>query len=455
VVSLGVPFPPGALFDDSHLSVLADNGAELPLRRITLARWPADGSVRSVVLAFRATLPSGARRDYQVRYGVAGSAAVDPTLQPNPDGPVAATLPASWYAASRVSGLLLPVAANRRFAAFDTTLQNTLAQIDYTQFGNNCGSTTNHRTYYDGPHALYQLFLRTGEARHYRRAREEALWYRANELRWHDNRSMAVQNCQAANWTPATGLDWAVLRRMLSQGMLDDHLLTGDPAAAEAVRGLGEAYRRNLPALTVGGANSSIEATERNLAWTLMGLASYHAIDNRPLVSEALRALADRAVAWQNRGSSGAFEHDLVRPDPSECSNGPNGGSPFMTSLLIDALMDYHQLSGDARVVELVRKAAQWYQTRAITSDGRAFRYLWNCLNDPYDDSSTADLNLLIGHVFGAAYALTGDAQWLSFGDRMADAGVQAMFTRRPKQWNQAARSFGRYLGYRAQGLPP
>ena len=447
-----MPFAPGQLFDDAELGVRSDAGDEVPVHVVTLARWPADGSIRSALVAFRAVLPPGAVRTFQVVYGTPRAAAPIAALSPNPDGPVAATLPAAWYSASRVSGLLVPVAENQRFKEFDSILASHFAQINYNQFGNNCGSTTSHRTYYDGPHALYQRFLRTGDPVHYRRAREEALWYRANELRWFDGESMAIQNCQGSNWNPSIGLDWSVLRRMLSQGMLDDHLLTGDAAAAKAVRGLGEAYRRNLPALTSGGANSSIEATERNLAWTMMGLAGYYALDTSDSVKSALRALADRAIAWQARGASGAFEHDVERPDPLECSNGPNGASPFMTSLLVDGLMDYHQLTGDPRVADSLRKLATWYRDQAITSDGKAFRYLWNCLNDPYDDSDTADLNLLIAHVFGATYALTGDAQWIAFGDRMADSGVENMFAKRPKQWNQSSRSFGKYLGYRSSG---
>jgi len=233
--------------------------------------------LRSVLLAFRATLPSGSTRNYTVTYGTPRSLPASEALAPNPDGPVAATLSAQWYSSSEVSGTLVPVTTNRRFAAYDAALETSLWGIDYAAYGVNCASTTNHRTYYDGPHALYQLFLRTGDARHYRRARQEALWYRANELRWYEGRAMAVQSCQASGWTPATPLDWSVLRRMLSQGMLDDHLITGDASAREAVLALGEAYRRNLPALTAGSSNS-IETTERNMGWTLMGLAAYAAL---------------------------------------------------------------------------------------------------------------------------------------------------------------------------------
>lgn len=413
-----------------------------------------DGSVRSVLVAFRATLSSGSTRNYTITYGTPRTLPASEVLTPNPDGPVAASLSAAWYSSSEVSGKLVPVSANRRFASYDTALETSLWGIDYSAYGVNCASTTNHRTYYDGPHSLYQLFLRTGDARHYRRAREEALWYRANELNWYEGRAMAVQSCQASGWTPATPLDWSVLRRMLSQGMLDDHLITGDTAAREAVLAMGEAYRRNLPALIAGSPNS-IETTERNMGWTLMGLAAYNALDSRSIVKDAMTSVVDRAVAWQARGTSGAFEHDLVRPDPSECSNGPRGGSPFMTSLLVDGLLDYYKLTRDPRIVDVVRKAAQWYETQAITSDKKAFRYLWNCLSDAYDDSGTADLNMLIAHVFGASYVLTGDVHWLTLGDSMADSGIDAMFTSRPKQWNQAARSFGKYMGYRSKALAP
>jgi Divergent InlB B-repeat domain len=454
VVSLGVPFAPGVLSDDTKVAVVDPAGNEVAAYVTTLARWPRDGSLRSVLVAFRASLAQGATANYKLAYGATRTATATTAIAPNPDGPVAATLPASWYSASRVSGLLVPVAANKRFPDFDTALESTLWTIDYTAFGVNCASTTSHRTYYDGPHAMYQLFLRTGDAKHYRRAREEALWYRANELVWYENRAMAVQICQAAGWTPSIAIDWSVLRRMLSQGMLDDHLITGDPAAREAVLGLGEAYRRNLPALT-SGSQPSIEATERNLAWPMMGLASYLALDNRAVVRDALVSLVDRALAWQARGTTGAFEHDIVRPDPTECGNGPRGASPFMSSLMVDGLMDYHQLTADTRITEALRKLSTWYETLAITSDKKAFRYLWNCLDDPYDDSAVADLNLLIGHVFGATYALTLDAHWLTFGDAMATSGIEAIYTKRPKQWNQTSRSFGKYLGYRSLGLAP
>lgn len=449
VVSFGLPFPQGVLDAAANVTLEDPAGQAVPITTRVLARWPSDESIRSVLVAFKATLAAGAKETWRLRYGAPTASPPAGDLAANPDGPVVATLPADFYAKSHVGGVLLPAAMNTRFASYETELDKGFQAFDLASFGVDCSSSTMHRTYYDGPHAQYQRFLRTGDARHLRGAHLEARWFRDNELTWYASRSVAVQSCEAPRWTPSRPLDWGTLRSMLSQGMLDDYLLTGDPAAKEAVLAMGEAYRLNLPAL--GGAEPILEITERNLGWPLMGLASYYALDRRNEVRDALRGLVTRAVAWQARGTSGALEHDLERPDPDECGNGPSGASPFMTSLLVDGLMDYWLLTSDSATLEpFMRRLATWYEKSALTRDRKAFRYLWNCLTEPYDSSDTADLNLLVVHVFGAAYVLTKDEHWLDFGDTIADSGIENIFAKRPKQWNQTARAFGKYLGYRA-----
>ena len=332
VVSLGVPFPPGTLTDGNLVTLLDPAGREVSTQRTVLATWPADKSVRSVLVVFRATLAAGAKATYTLRYGEAPKEPALSGLAANPDGPVAAMLPPAWYGASLVSGRLSPAQDNTRFAAFDRDLDARVGAMSptYESYGVNCPTTSNHRTYYDGTHGLYTRFLRHGGAARLRRARAEATWYRQNELRWNAGRTLAWQVCQGETWTPTTMLGWGVLRRMTSQGMLDDYLITGDPAARAAVVGMGEAFRQNLPALTAR-AIPDLEVTERNMAWPLMGLAAYYAVDARPEVLAAAKSVADRAIAWQARGTSGAFEHDINRPDPSECEDGPAGASPFMT----------------------------------------------------------------------------------------------------------------------------
>lgn len=452
VVSLGVPFPPGAIRDPARIAVRHSKGAAVPAHVAPLAAWPRDGSIRSALVAFRVTLRPGQQDLYQIAWGTPEGEDAQRAAEPlpaNPDGPVAATLTAAWYARSQVSGPHVPALDNQRFAGFEERIEQGLQGMSpaFDALGVSCAGQ--HRTYYDSPHALYQRFLRYGDAARYRRARVEARWYRDHELRWSPERSFAVHVCEPQDWTPARPMAWGSLRRMVAQGLLDDYLLTGDPASKEAIVGMGEALRRALPAF-VTPKEDALQATERNMAFAILILAGSYAVEPRPEVLAALEDLIDRTAAWQARGDSGAFEHDLSRADPRECERGPRGGSPFMTALLVDALMDVHALTGDARVAPIVTRAARWLDEKALTSDRKAFRYLWSCETDPYDDSGTADLNLLIVPVFGAAYALSGDPRWLRAGDALADVGVQRMRPRSPKRWCQSMRGFGRYLGYRS-----
>jgi hypothetical protein len=453
VVSLGVTFPPGALMDPALVAVKDAGGAEVPSTSATLATWPQDGSQRAVLVAFRTTMSPGASATWQLVYGSPRGLDAG-ALSPNPDGPVAAWLDPAWYASSRATGGGVPVGQNSAFAAWDVEIESYLANMSpaWETYGLSCGTTSNERTYYDGPHALYQRFTHRGGAAAYRRARAEAVWYRANELAWYENDQVALYNCET--WNPTKPLGWGTVRRMLGQGMLDDYLLTGDPLALKSVRGLGEAFLRNLPALTSGN-EIMVYVTERNMAWPMMGLASYYAVDHRADILAGLDKLVTMTVAWQQKGTSGAFEHDLVRPDPEECGNGPKGGSPFMTSLLIDGLMDTWFLTGDARIPGVVVKAATWYRDHARSSSGDSFMYLWGCSDVNYDNDDAQELNLLISHVFGAAYRVSGDTTWLDFGDVMAARGVDAIFAGRPKQWSQSTRGFIKYMGYRAAAKAP
>lgn len=456
IVSLGVPFAPGVLRSTERMRVLDAAGVEVPAHVEVLATWPGDGSLRSVLVAFRATVPASATVRWSIDYRSAMGRRAEP-LAARPDGPVVAILPPAWYARSRVIGPQVPAARNRAFADWDRELERALSEMDppWRSYGRSCDRTSRRRTYYDAPHALFQRFIRHGTAESYRRAREESTWYRQNELTWHEDGQVAVYSCDP-EWQRARPIALSALRSMHGQGMLDDYLLTGDPEAARALRGLGEAYLRNLPALSgPGGRERTLTITERSLAWPLMGLASYYALDPRPDIAAALDQLVALAVSWQEAGTSGAFEHDIHRADPSECGRGPRGASPFMTALLIDGLMDTWTLTADARIPKVVLRAAAWYRDHAFVPEQTAFVYLWGCEDRDYRQDDVSDLNLLIAHVFGAAYHLSRDPAWLDLGDRVARQGIARMYAGAPKQWDQAMRSFSKYMGYRAPARTP
>ncbi|MFN0064262.1 MAG: hypothetical protein ACKVPX_17275 [Myxococcaceae bacterium] len=68
LVSNAIPFRPGALADAAQVRLANTGGTEIPLGVRILARWPQDGSIRSLLLQFEAastgayTLSTGAPR---------------------------------------------------------------------------------------------------------------------------------------------------------------------------------------------------------------------------------------------------------------------------------------------------------------------------------------------------------------------------------------------------------
>src|SRR5688572_2113502 len=69
VVSFGLPFPQGILKGERDVTLKNAAGAPVAITTSVLARWPGDGSIRSVLVAFRTTLANGAKETWKVDYG--------------------------------------------------------------------------------------------------------------------------------------------------------------------------------------------------------------------------------------------------------------------------------------------------------------------------------------------------------------------------------------------------
>ena len=450
-VFVAVPFPKGVLKDCKQIQVYDPNGVVVASCVQELARWPMGHSIRSLAINFSVSLPVGTHGDYSIAYNGAVGESELGYVAPYVDGEVLALLDANWYCQSELAGLHVPFSENEDFSDWQEQLEDRLVNMNppWESYACSPRKTAKERTYYDTPHALYQRFLRDPRPETFKRAREELLWYQSNEVSWFDDDSVALF-CTMEAWDPQKALPWDVLRRMICQGLLDDYLLTADPESKKIIIGFGEAYVQNLPALMKGTENS-LRCTERNLAWTILGLTAYYALDQQDRVLQALDALLAFTFDWQAASDSGAFEHDIHRPDPDECGCGPNGGSPFMTAILVDALMELWTLTGDKLIPGIVVRAANWLKDSALTSNGKAFQYLWGCEDRDYDreEPPMVFLNLLIVPVFGAAYVFSKDREYIRLGDEMAQLGVESQGIVAPKQWAQAMRCFGKYLKYR------
>ena len=62
-VTVGVPFPKGLLSDLDGMFLVEDQGIEIPWQSEVLSRW-SDLSIRWLLLDFRATMPSGEKREF-------------------------------------------------------------------------------------------------------------------------------------------------------------------------------------------------------------------------------------------------------------------------------------------------------------------------------------------------------------------------------------------------------
>lgn len=69
IVSGGIPFPKGEVFDSSNLAVINADGDVVPAQFTILARRPVDGSALAVKVDFQADLEAETSRNFRLRYG--------------------------------------------------------------------------------------------------------------------------------------------------------------------------------------------------------------------------------------------------------------------------------------------------------------------------------------------------------------------------------------------------
>ena len=103
-----------------------------------------------------------------------------------------------------------------------------------------------------------------------------------------------------------------------------------------------------------------------------------------------------------------AWVHNLYDHDPSEgCARPDYGSSPWMSGLLLEAIVKYHKMTNDPIARESILMAVDDLRARYLATGvfaGVSFIYL-GC---PVYSDGAPDLDNLISHAFGYAYRLTG-----------------------------------------------
>ncbi|WP_141731809.1 hypothetical protein [Oligoflexus tunisiensis] len=445
LVSNGVPFAPGRVTSVSTLALFQGN-EEIPVFIKPLAQWP-DGSVRSVLLQFEHSadqLPVELTLRLKTSPSTPARAAA-----PIPREPAAVAFPdAAYLTETTAFGPLLPAGSASVFpdAHHRELVENYDKRqqegFDRLKGSEDWGKDARLDGYYSTSLNWYLHFVRTGNLEVFSWARRELLHYREDQI------IQSGPNAGKMNGRRET-------RYLYLRALEADYLLTGDPENLRVGKLMAD-YLLKATAVDFFyfPKNGRKFWTEREVAFPILGLITYGRMSGETQYLEAVKPRIENLLKTQDQYPDGGWIHNLYNHDTEECPDeNAYGGSPFMTGLLFEALIAYHEWFADPRIVASVKKAADWlYRTAWLD---RGFAYMTACgyqngggyledLRGPQPD-----LNLLIVQGYGFAYWAGGkDKRYLEMGWEILDKGVNFGHIGNRKQFNQAYRSSGPFLWY-------
>ncbi len=432
LVSTGVPFAPGQLMSERNLAILQD-GRDLSIGTRVLARWPRDGSIRSVLVQFSLRMDT-AQQQVTLQWGRLRSAPDIGLASIEGDFPEALmVLPAQWLCDSQVISEQVPMYGHA-FPEYDKQITKFYPKRrDDPKTGD-----IREDGYYSTPHVFYQLYVRSGDLDLFIAARRELLAYRDREIVPEGPRRGGHKTYRET-------------RYVYVDALADDYLLTGDERSRAVAIWMTEYLVRQFPAAKAFVPRTSTAFwTEREAAFPFLGvLACYEITGDQDYLTIADAYLANlhrTQLEWPGRGG---FLHNLHAHDPAEHGRPDEwGGSPFMTGLLLEAIVKHHQLTGSETAAASLFLALDWLMGEAQAPDGKSFRYLtaehYRTVN------GSPDLNLLVAHAFGYGYKISGYARtdYAAFGKKIFTHGVRGAFLDDLKHFNQNYRSSGHFLAY-------
>jgi len=329
-VSTGIPFAPGQLTDERKFAVFDGRGEEVSIATDVLARWTYDNSIRSLLVQFPmhiehryegVTLQWGRPRTTQDRERVEVNWIV-------PEGYI--VLPAKWLCESGVIGEQVPM-DQHPFPSFDERAEKYYPSIRAIPWVGDVRKDG----YYGTAHVFYQFYVRTGDEQFFIDARREAVHYRDDQI---------IQE------GPKRGrnVTYKKPRYVYVQSVIDDYLLTGDRRSLRVAGYMAEYLKDNFsPSKAFFPRNGTHFWTERYVAFPFLGIVSYYELtgdeDYLAIAKTYMKNLYKTQQQWPGRGG---FIHNLYSHDPDEGARKDEyGGSPFMTGLLLEAIVKYHKLT--------------------------------------------------------------------------------------------------------------
>ncbi len=442
LVSIGVPFKPGELTQLSNVRVL-DGASEIPIGIKSLATWPTDGSIRVALVQVPAPF-SGATKGFVLDIGTARTTtdrALVPVSWRLPRR--IATLPAGYLSASLVMWEQKPLGETGH-TAWDQLQVNRFSVINTEPVATNTCARTDQ--YYDSANSSYGIYVRTG-----------GLQYLVNGRRWahHHGRHQIYLSGPNIGHGICTGGYVNNTRYTFVDSLVRDYFFWGDEESLR-VAGLvvDNFYMPHQDSWYYKAPNTRGFWTEREAAFAQLGLVAYYEATGNSAYLDRARTRVHSLHRMQVDNGNRAWVHNLYDHDSSEgCGTGDYGSSSFMSGLLFESLIRYHKLTCDPVAAQSLRYALDDLRNvNVATGDyaGQSLIYLGCPQTNPDYRHGNPDLDNLVAHAWAYGYRLSGFTRTSDrdFGQALFNTAVSDGFVGAPKQFNQAFRDSGNFVGY-------
>lgn len=438
LVSNALPFRPGVVSSAGRVRLL-DGGTEVPIAVKVLATWPSDGSIRSLLLQFDAPVA----KTYTIQVGSPRTGADRPFVAVTWDLPTRVfTLPAAHLSDSLIFWDQRPL-GQTGFPAWDLKQLSNYKRI--ATVGTAACAREDH--YYDAITTTYQLYARTGVLAHLVNARRWALHHRRDQIHL-AGPDIGHGRCP--------GEYLGNTRYTFPQGLIQDFFMFGDERSRQ-VSGLvvDNFYMPHAESWYYKAPNTRGFWTEREAAFSLIGILAHYEGTGNPAYLNRVRDRVAALHRMQLDNGRRAWVHNLHDHDPSEgCAAADYGSSPWMSGLLLEAIITYHKLTDDDMARDSILMAVDDLRARYLARGDRAgasFIYL-GC--SAYSDA-TPDLDNLVAHAFGYAYRLTASEAYKTLGTQLFNGSVREGAAASHKHYDQQFRNSGHFPAYLAGPTGP
>lgn len=213
-----------------------------------------------------------------------------------------------------------------------------------------------------------------------------------------------------------------------TDGLVEDYIRTGDAKSKNAVIELATnaAFARDNTA-----EDTSLAMYSREVAYAILSYL------NAERVGAPRRARLTKLIDQ-------AFGH------LEQYSNGTAPVKPFFIALTALSLIRWNEVNPDARLVPALKKVADKMWATCWNETSQSMLYIEKVVPGEDPPSPAPDLNLLIVPMYGFLYWQTGDAKYLTEGDKLFSGGVRNGFLGNGKQFDQAYRWSLKYLEWRS-----